>query len=119
MTSPAPLSTGLACRCPRCGQGKLFDGYLTLRPACTACGLDFAFADSADGPAVLIMFLAGFIMVGAVLAVELQFEPPIWVHLVLWLPLATLLCLALLRPTKGLAIAMQYANRAGEGRLDE
>jgi uncharacterized protein (DUF983 family) len=118
MTTPSPIATGLACRCPRCGQGRLFDGYLKLRPACVACGLDFAFADSADGPAVLIMFVAGFAVVGAALAVEIAYEPPIWVHLALWLPMASMMCLALLRPMKSLAIALQYANRAGEGRRE-
>ncbi len=116
MTQPSPLSTGLAGRCPRCGEGRLFDGFLKLRPACTACGLDFDFADSGDGPAVLIMFLAGFLLIGAVLTTELVYEPPIWVHLVLWIPATIILCLALLRPLKGLTIAIQFANKAEQGR---
>ena len=117
MTAPSPYSAGFACRCPRCGEGKVFDGYLTVRPACSACGLDLAFADSADGPAVIIMFIAGFAIIGGVLAVEMAYEPPFWVHLMIWLPLTVALCLALLRPMKGLAIALQYARDAGEGRL--
>jgi uncharacterized protein (DUF983 family) len=117
--APSPYSTGIAGRCPRCGQGRLFDGFLTIRPRCTACGLDFGFADSADGPAVFIMLIAGFAVLGAALAVEIAYEPPIWVHMVLWLPLATITCLALLRPLKGLAVALQYANKAEEGRLQK
>lgn len=117
MTAPSPYSTGLACRCPRCGEGRLFDGFLKLKPQCSACGLDFAFADSADGPAVIIMFIAGFGIVGGALALETLYEPPFWVHLVIWLPLTVILCLALLRPMKGLAIALQYARDAGEGRF--
>lgn len=116
---PSPVKTGLACRCPRCGEGKLFQGYLALRPSCAACGLDYKFADSADGPAVLIMFLAGFILMGLMLTVELNYEPPIWVHLALWVPTTIVLCLVLLRPVKGLAIAFQYANGAQEGRLEK
>jgi uncharacterized protein (DUF983 family) len=118
MSTPSPYSTGLACRCPRCGEGKLFDGFLKIRPRCAACGLDFAFADSADGPAVVIMFIAGFAIVGGVLALEIAYEPPFWVHLVLWLPLTIALCLGLLRPMKGLAVSLQYARDAGEGRLE-
>lgn len=114
---PSPFSTGLAGRCPRCGEGKLFDGYLKLRPRCTACGLDFAFADSADGPAVFIMLIAGFFVLGLALYVEIAYEPPIWLHLALWLPLALVTCLALLRPMKGIAVALQYVNRAQEGRM--
>ena len=116
ITPPSPYSTGLGGRCPRCGEGKLFDGYLKLRPRCSACGLDYAFADSADGPAVFIMLIAGFAVLGLALTVEIAYEPPIWLHLVLWLPLAILVCLALLRPMKGLAVALQYTNRAEEGR---
>ncbi|MGL4437682.1 MAG: DUF983 domain-containing protein [Bosea sp. (in: a-proteobacteria)] len=119
MTAPSPYSTGLSCRCPRCGEGKLFDGFLTLKPRCLACGLDFAFADSADGPAVIIMFIAGFGIVGGVLALEIAYEPPFWVHMIIWLPLTIILCLGLLRPMKGLAIALQYVRDAGEGRLEK
>jgi uncharacterized protein (DUF983 family) len=56
---------GLTCACPRCGRGKLFQGFLTLRPRCDVCGLDYGFADAGDGPAVFIMFFAGFVVVGA------------------------------------------------------
>jgi uncharacterized protein (DUF983 family) len=117
MTSPSPYSAGLACRCPRCGAGRLFDGFLKLRPSCAACGLDFAFADSADGPAVIIMFIAGFGIVGGVLALEIRHEPPFWVHMIIWLPLTIIVCLGLLRTMKGLAIALQYAHDAGQGRF--
>lgn len=119
ITPPSPYSTGLGGRCPRCGEGKLFDGYLKVRPRCSACGLDYAFADSADGPAVFIMLIAGFAVLGLALTVEIAYEPPIWLHLVLWLPLAVIVCLALLRPMKGLAVALQYANRAEEGRHEK
>lgn len=115
---PSPYSTGLAGRCPRCGEGRLFDGYLKVRPRCVACGQDFAFADSADGPAVFIMLIAGFAVLGAALYVEIAYEPPIWLHLAIWLPLAVITCLSLLRPMKGLAVALQFANKAEEGRRE-
>ena len=107
ITPPSPYSTGLGGRCPRCGEGKLFDGYLKVRPRCSACGLDYAFADSADGPAVFIMLIAGFAVLGLALTVEIAYEPPIWLHLALWLPLALVTCLALLRPMKGIAVALE------------
>ena len=118
-SEPSPFSAGLNGRCPRCGEGRLFSGYLKVRPACAACGLDFSFADSADGPAVFIMLFAGFAILGGALWLDITYEPPIWVHLVIWLPLALILCLALLRPMKGIAIALQYANKAEEGRLEK
>ena len=116
--SVSPFVAGLRCRCPRCGEGRLFQGFITPRPACEKCGLDFAFADSGDGPAVFIMFIAGFLVVGAALFVELRYEPPFWVHAVLWIPAVLIVSLGLLRPLKGLMIALQYANKAEEGRLD-
>ena len=109
---------GLRCRCPRCGEGRLFQGFLKPRAQCESCGLDFAFADSGDGPAVFIMFIAGFLVVGAALFVELRYEPPFWVHALLWIPAVLIVSLGLLRPLKGLMIALQFANKAEEGRLE-
>jgi uncharacterized protein (DUF983 family) len=114
-----PLRTGLAGRCPRCGQGKLFDGYLTVRPTCRNCGQSFEFADSGDGPAVFIMMLVGFVVVALVLVTELAYRPPIWVHLVLWLPLTVILALLILRPLKGVMIAQQFKHSAREGQIDD
>ena len=113
---PPSRSPRLACRCPRCGKGKLFDGFLTLRPRCEACGLDYAFADSADGPAVFVIFFAGFIVVGSALVTEILYEPPFWVHALLWAPLILVTTLLPLRPMKGLMIALQYHHKAAEGR---
>jgi uncharacterized protein (DUF983 family) len=113
------ILAGLACRCPRCGKGKLLQGFLTLRPRCDVCGLDFAFADSGDGPAVFIILIAGFIVVGAALVTEILYQPPIWVHAVLWAPLILIVTLGPLRPLKGLMIALQYHHDASEGRLHE
>jgi uncharacterized protein (DUF983 family) len=112
------IRRGVACRCPRCGKGKLFQGFLTLRPRCEACGLDFDFADAGDGPAVFIILIAGFIVVGAALVTEIVYQPPFWVHALLWLPLILLVTLGPLRPLKGLLIALQYHHKAAEGRLE-
>jgi uncharacterized protein (DUF983 family) len=111
------IRAGLACVCPRCGRGKLFQGFLAPRPRCDACGLDYGFADSGDGPAVFIMFLAGFIVVGAALVTEVVYRPPFWVHALLWLPLILIVTLGPLRPMKGLMIALQYHHKAAEGRF--
>jgi uncharacterized protein (DUF983 family) len=108
---------GLACACPRCGKGKLFQGFLALQPRCEVCGLDYGFADAGDGPAVFIMFFAGFIVVGAALVTEILYRPPYWVHAVLWLPLILIVTLGPLRPMKGLLIALQFHHKAAEGRL--
>ena len=114
----SPFATGLACRCPRCGKGALFSGFLSLRPRCEACELDYGFADAGDGPAVFVILLAGFIVVFCALLVEVIFAPPYWVHAVLWLPLILITTLGPLRPMKGLMIALQYRHKAAEGRFD-
>jgi len=108
---------GLSCRCPRCGKGKLFDGFLTLAPRCDECALDYSFIDTADGPAFFVMFIAGFIVAGAALAVEVMYEPPYWVHAALWLPLILLTTILPLRPMKGLLVALQYHHKAEEVRF--
>lgn len=114
----SPLVAVLTCRCPRCGQGRLFEGFLGLRERCEVCDLDYSFADSGDGPAVFIILVVGFIVVGAALLVEVFLQPPYWVHALLWLPLIAVLSLGLLRPFKALLIALQYKHQAEEGRLD-
>lgn len=113
----SPYAVGLAGRCPRCGDGRLFSGFLTVRPHCENCGLDLAFADSGDGPAVFVTLLAGFLVMGLGLWVMLRFDPPFWVFLLIFIPLTIIVCMGMLRPLKGLLVALQYANKAGQGRL--
>ena len=119
--TPATLSQtvmrGLACTCPRCGEGKLYAGFLSLRPNCDACGLDYAFIDAGDGPAIFIIMIAGFIVVGCALAVEIIYQPPFWLHAVLWGPLVLAVTLLPLRVLKSLLIALQFHHKAAEGRL--
>ncbi len=97
----SPLFAGLMCRCPQCGRGKLFRGFLGLPAHCDACGLDY-----------------GFIVVGSALIVEALYQPPFWLHAALWGPLILLTTLGPLRPMKGLLIALQYHHKAAEGRLE-
>jgi len=111
-----PIARGVRCRCPRCGEGMLFQGFLSLRPACDRCGLDYKFADSGDGPAVFVILIGGAIVVAAALITEVVYQPPYWLHAVLWLPLILLVTLVPLRPLKGLLIALQYYHEAAEGR---
>jgi uncharacterized protein (DUF983 family) len=123
MTNPAPVTLsqivmrGLACKCPRCGEGKLYSGFLTLAPRCEVCDLDYAFIDAGDGPAVFIIMIAGFIVVGAALVVEMKYQPPFWVHAALWGPLIMATTLLPLRSMKALLIDLQYHHKAAEGQL--
>ena len=117
-TLSGSIGAGLSCSCPRCGKGKLFRGFIDVAPSCTVCGLDYAFADAGDGPAVFVILIAGFVVVGAALLVELRYHPPYWVHAVLWGPLILLVTLLPLRLFKSLLIALQYHHKAAEGRLE-
>ena len=108
---------GIACRCPRCGGGKLYAGFLSLAPRCDACGLDYAFIDAGDGPAIFIIMIAGAIVVACALIVEVKYQPPFWLHAALWLPLIAATTLLPLRAMKSLLIALQFHHKAAEGRL--
>ena len=107
-----PVLAGLAGRCPNCGEGPLFDGFLKVSARCEACGFNLKKADSGDGPAVFVILIAGFVVCFAALFTEVALHPPVWVHLLLWLPLTAILCLALLRPFKGVLVALQFHHKA-------
>ena len=105
------MITGLLCRCPACGAGPLFQGFLEVRKKCLACGADLSGQDSGDGPVPFVIFLVGAIVVGSALVVEVRYSPPVWLHLLLWLPLSLALVLGLMRPAKALLIALQFKHR--------
>ena len=109
----APVSlahAAFACRCPRCGEGRLFTGLLNVRLSCPACGLDLSAQDAGDGPAVFVILFLGLIVVGLAAIVEIKFAPPIWVHLVLWTPLIVGGAILMLRPLKAGLIALQHKH---------
>ena len=114
--TPSTLSAGLRCRCPRCGEGQVFSRFLTVADRCEACGLDFGFADPADGPAFFVMTGVGILVTAlwAVWAVAAQ--PPIWAQFLVVVPALVGGCLACLRPVKAWLVAEQFVHKAQEGR---
>jgi uncharacterized protein (DUF983 family) len=106
----SPLRAALGCRCPRCGNGKLFSGLLSVHSTCENCGLDLSAQDAGDGPAVFVILFLGLIVVALAALVEIRFSPPIWIHLVLWTPLIIGGAIAMLRPLKAGLIALQYRH---------
>ncbi len=113
-----PYMTGLKGCCPRCGNGRLFTGMLKVAPRCNACGLDYSWVDAGDGPVVFVMLLVGFVITGLGLWFEFTFNPPVWLHVVLWLPITAGMVIYVQRVVKGLLITLQYRNRAGQGTID-
>lgn len=114
---PLPVISGLTCRCPRCGKGKLFSGFLKMAPSCEACGLDFSFADPADGPAFFVMTAIGMIVIAVFTWVEVAYHPPMWVHMVTVFPALIIGCLGTLRPVKAWLVASQFFHKAEEARF--
>lgn len=106
------LAAGVRGRCPRCGRGRLFTGFLKITDQCPVCGLAFSGHDAGDGPAVAAIFILGFGVTGLAGFVEYLYAPPMWLHAVLWLPLIGFGAVALLQPLKGLTVALQYRFRA-------
>jgi uncharacterized protein (DUF983 family) len=111
------LKVATFSRCPACAKGKLFDGFLKLAPKCDVCGLDYGFADPADGPAFFVMMFMAVPVTALAVWIELAFQPPIWVHFVTTVPFLLVTCILPLRFIKGALVASQYVNKAGEGRL--
>lgn len=112
----SPIKTGLAGKCPRCGRGNLFNGYLTVAPKCSSCGLSYEFADGGDGAAWFVMLFVCVVGVGSILGVEVAYGPPFWVHVLIAIPVLVILPLVLLRPMKGVLINQQWKTGAREGR---
>jgi uncharacterized protein (DUF983 family) len=113
---PSVLAASLWGRCPRCGKGSLFRGYLKLSQSCSACELDFTRFEAGDGPAVFVILIVGAIVAGGALITEVTFQPPYWVHALIWGPALVILSLGLLRPLKAALIVLQYKHKAEEGR---
>ena len=113
-----PHATGLLAKCPRCGEGHLFDGFLKLRDHCEVCGLDYSYADPADGPAIFVQLFACVPGVLFMIFLEILKSPPLWVHLFVSLPIVIISTLGPLRPLKGWLVASQFFFEAREGQIE-
>ena len=109
-----PIRAGLLCRCPNCGKGPLFAGFLKVVERCETCGFDFTRLNTGDGAAVFVMQIAGAPVVFGALLIQIAYSPPIWAMVAVALPLVAGLSLGLMRPGKGVMIALQMRNKAGE-----
>ena len=114
-----PIRAGLLCRCPNCGKGPLFSGFLKVVERCAVCGFDFTRLDTGDGAAIFVMQIAGGLVVFGALFVQIAYDLPIWAMLVVALPLVVGLSLGLMRPGKGVMIALQMRHRAGQTRNND
>lgn len=108
------LATAFLGRCPACGKGNIFKHFIVVRERCDACGQAMGGHDSGDGPVAFIILIAGFAVLIPALIVEVKYGWPIWLHMLVWLPLAAFLSIALIRPFKGILLALQYKYRRHE-----
>lgn len=111
------FEAALLGKCPQCGVGNLFDGVVRFDKRCTNCGLKLDQFNVGDGPAAFLIMIVGAIVTILAVTVQLKFEPPFWVHILLWLPLTLALVLGFLRFAKGALLILEYRNRAREGRI--
>jgi len=111
---PSAWVAGLKLRCPQCGQGELYQGYLKFRERCRACGADFKSADSGDGPAVFVILIVGAIVAPLLIILQYGLDLPGWLALTITMAAAIALCLALLPPFKAVLFALQWTHKAGE-----
>lgn len=108
------ILAAIRLRCPACGKGALYRSFLEVNATCTVCDFPLKSHDAADGPAYVVMSLMSVFIVTAALLVEFAYDPPVWLHLLLWIPLTFGGSLLLLRYVKALFIAIQYRHNAEE-----
>ena len=109
------VGRGIANRCPVCGEGKVFRGFLKVVPECEVCGAPLGSLRADDAPPYVVIFLVGHLLVPGVFWVERHYQPPMWLHMAVWLPLFAVLCTLLLRPAKGAVVGYMIKM----GFLDE
>lgn len=116
---PGIAAAALFGLCPRCGARTLFDGMATFAPKCRACGLDLSRFNVGDGPAAFLTLIIGTLITVLAIWVELAFEPPFWLHIVLWVPLTAAMVVWGLRAAKGALLAAEYQRDAREVRNED
>jgi uncharacterized protein (DUF983 family) len=119
VTAPHWASVGLRLRCPQCGEGELFQGYLRFRDRCRVCGADFASADAGDGPAVFVILIVGAIVAPLLIILQFGLKLPDLVAIAITMAAAVILCLALLPPFKATLFALQWKHKAREATLED
>ena len=116
--SGSPIADGIKGRCPDCGSGSLFSGFLKYAPSCAACGKDFKSEDAGDGPAVFVIFIAGFFIVPLALVFQLALDAPVWLTMIVWGPIILISSILLLRPLRGIMLTLQLSRDAGEAQFE-
>ena len=113
-TKLPPVETGLRGKCPQCGEGTLFSGFLTFANRCEACHADFSIEDAGDGPTVFVIFIVGIFIVPMALGFSMVVNAPMWLTFVIWIPIIIVVSLFLLRLLRGVIFNLQWKHDAVE-----
>ena len=119
MAYHSPVSTGLSGRCPKCGEGALFKGFLKFNEHCESCGADFTMEDAGDGPAFFVMTIVMFVFIPIVIGFQFLTDAPGWLVFLIWGPILVLACIGLLRPFRGIMFNMQWVKNAQQVRAKD
>ncbi len=119
VTAPSPVQAALTGLCPRCGERSLFAGMIAFATKCRRCGLDFTAFNVGDGPAAFLTLILGTIIVGLAVWLQIAFDPPLWVQMIVWVPVALVLTVLALRVAKAALLGAEYRNVAREGRIED
>ncbi|MEP3890214.1 MAG: DUF983 domain-containing protein [Hellea sp.] len=114
-----PVETGLRGKCPQCGEGTLFKGFLTFADRCEACHADFSIEDAGDGPTVFVIFIVGIFIVPMALGFSMVVDAPMWLTFVIWIPIIIIVSLYLLRLLRGVMFNLQWKHDALEHKASK
>ena len=115
-SSPSIVNVAIRSLCPRCGAKTLYDGWIKFAPVCPNCRLDFTRFNVGDGPAAFLTLILGTLVVAMAIMLELTVHPPLWLHMLIWIPVTLAGVVLSLRAAKGALMAAEYRNAAREGR---
>lgn len=114
---PGIAAAALFGLCPECGAKTLFAAPARFSDTCENCGLDYTAFNVGDGPAAILTLLLGALIIAAAIGLDVALRPPFWVHVLLWVPLTSLMVLFSLRLAKGALLIAEHRNTAAEGKL--
>ena len=117
-TAPTIAQVALKGLCPRCGKPTLFAKWSTFADRCPNCGLDFSKFNVGDGPAAFLTLILGALVVALAITLELKVHPPLWLHMLIWIPFTAGGVVLSLKAAKGALMSAEYRNAAREGRID-
>jgi uncharacterized protein (DUF983 family) len=117
VTAPTPVAAALKGLCPRCGATGLFRRWLDFADRCKACGLDYSAFNVGDGPAAILTLVLGALIVGIAITIQLTWGPPIWLQLIIWLPITVVSVIGALRVAKAALLGSEFRTAAHEGHI--